>query len=60
MTSQASIEHHNDLQQSRAEVFAVEIGERIPMPSSQFDRGVGFLVERGSARSIQPRPRKAT
>ncbi|GMB80514.1 hypothetical protein NN6n1_12960 [Shinella zoogloeoides] len=58
MTSQASIEDHYDILESRAEVFSVEIDKRIPMPSIQFDRGVGFLVERGSVHSHQSRPRR--
>lgn len=57
MNSQAHIEHHHDIQESRAEVFAVEIANRVPMPSSQFDRAVGFLVERTFPRSNKSRPR---
>lgn len=57
MTSQARIEHHHDIRESRAEVYAAEIAGRIPadIPTDQFDRGVMLEVER--ARSNQPRPR---
>lgn len=58
MNSQARIEHHHEIQESRAQVYAVEIANRIPLPASDFDRGVGFLVERGSFLSNQTRPRR--
>jgi len=59
MNSQARIEHHHDIQESRAEVYAAEIAGRIPasLPTDQFDRGAMLEVERG--RSNQPRPRSA-
>ncbi|MFC3072383.1 hypothetical protein [Shinella pollutisoli] len=59
MNSQSSIEHHHGLQESRADVYAVEVANGIPLPTDQFDRAVMLHVERGGVRSNQARPRKA-
>lgn len=58
MSSQTSIEHHHDLQESRAEVYAAERRIGIPLPTDQFDRSVMLEVERGFPRSSQSRLRR--
>ncbi|WP_313522587.1 hypothetical protein [Shinella sp.] len=58
MSSQARIEKHHDLQESRAKVLAVELLNEIPMPSEQFDRAVELLVDREPVRPIHPRPKR--
>jgi len=58
MTSQALIEKHQDLHESRAKVFAVELLNDIPIPSEQFDRAVELLVDREPVRSIHPRQKR--
>jgi hypothetical protein len=58
MNSQARIDKHHDLQESRAKVLAVELLNDIPMPSEQFDRAVELLVDRNPVRSHQSRPRR--
>jgi len=58
MNSQARIESHHDLQESRAEVYAVEAANGVPLPTDQFDRAVMLQVERGGARTNQPRPKR--
>lgn len=58
MNSQARIEHHHDLQESRAEVYAVEAANGVPLPTEQFDRAVMLDVERRPPRSEQARPRR--
>lgn len=50
MNSQARIELHHEIQESRAEVYAVEIANRIPLPEDQFDRAVMLDVERRPTR----------
>lgn len=51
MNVQASIEHHHEIHESRAEVYAVEIANRIPLPDEQFDRAVMLDVERRPPRT---------
>lgn len=60
MNSQARIEHHHDIETSRAEVYAVEAANGVPLPTEHFDRAVMLEIERGGVRSFQSRPRKTT
>lgn len=60
MNSQARIEHHHDLQESRAAVYSVEAASGVPLPAEHFDRAVMLQVEHGGTRCFQPRPRKTT
>lgn len=41
-----AVEHQHDIETSRAEVYAVEIANRVPLPDEQFDRAVMLDVER--------------
>lgn len=59
MNSQARIEHHHDLQEGRAEVYAIEIAHEVPLPDEQFDRAVMLDVERRPPRTNFTRRRAA-
>lgn len=59
MNTQARIEHHHDIQMSRAEVAATDFVLGLPQTSREIDRAVEYLVDREPARYQQPRPRKA-
>lgn len=58
MNSQAFIEHHHAVQETRAEVAATDFLLGLPQTSRQIDRAVELLVEREPVRSIQPRPKR--
>lgn len=58
MNSQAAIEHHHDVQESRAEVYLTDLRIGFDFASENFDRAVMLDVERGGVRSDQSRPRK--
>lgn len=60
MNSQARIEHHHDLQESRAEVYAIEIANEVPLPEEHFDRAVMLDVERRPPRTNCTRLGRAT
>lgn len=60
MNSQAHIEDHHNLQESRAAVAATDFVLGLPQTSREVDRAVEFLVDRESARYQQPRPRSAS
>lgn len=55
-----AVEHHHEILESRAEVYAAEIAGRIPadIPTHQFDRGAELLASRRSSRSNQSRLRR--
>lgn len=59
MNSQARIEHHHEIQESRAEVYAIEIANQVPLPEEQFDRAVMLDVERRPPRTNFTRWRAA-
>lgn len=59
MNSQARIEHHHEIQESRAEVYAVEAANGVPLPAEQFDRAVMLEIERRPPRANILRPRSA-
>ncbi|WP_159415528.1 hypothetical protein [Ensifer adhaerens] len=46
MNSQARIYLHHEIQESRAEVYTVEIATGVQLPDEQFDRAVMLYVER--------------
>lgn len=53
MNSQAAIENHHDIQESRAAVAATDFRLCLPQTSRQIDRAVEFLVEREPVRPGQ-------
>lgn len=57
MNSQARIENHHDLLETRAEVAATDFVLGLPQTSREIDRAVELLVDREPVRSIHPRPR---
>lgn len=57
MNSQARIENHHDLLETRAEVAATDFLLRLPQTSREIDRAIELLVDREPVRSIHPRPR---
>lgn len=50
-----AVEHQHDIETSRAEVYAIEIANRIPLPDEQFDRAVMLDVERRPPRTNSSR-----
>lgn len=56
MNSQARIEYHHDVQQSRAEVYLTDLRIGFDFASENFDRAVMLDVERACSRSDQKRP----
>ncbi|MFK0273681.1 hypothetical protein ACIQUG_08395 [Ensifer sp. NPDC090286] len=59
MNSQTRIEHHHETQESRAEVYAIEIETGVSLPDEQFDRAVMLDVERRPPRTNFTRRRAA-
>lgn len=56
MNSQARIESHHDLQESRAEVALTDLRLELALSPRAVDRAVMLDVERACSRSDQKRP----